>query len=63
MLFPDEFPIAVKERGKFIILEGNRRLAAIKALSNPDIVPAYRDKIKSLKNQTYQRNICCSGAK
>lgn len=47
--FPDEVPIAVKERGKLIILEGNRRLAALKALSNPDIVPAYRDKIKSLK--------------
>lgn len=49
--YPDEVPIAIKERGKLIIIEGNRRLAALKALSNPDIVPAYRNKIKSLKSK------------
>lgn len=49
-MFPDEFPILVKEKGKLIVIEGNRRLAALKALDNPNRVPYFKDKIKSLKN-------------
>jgi len=50
-LFPDELPIAVKEKNKLLILEGNRRLAALKALFNPEIVPAFKGKLKALKKQ------------
>ena len=47
-LFPDEFPIGIKENGKIIIIEGNRRLAALKALNEPDIVPSWQHKIRSI---------------
>jgi len=49
-VFPDEFPIYIKENGKRIIIEGNRRLAALKALNEPDIVPAWTNRIKALRN-------------
>lgn len=48
--FSDEFPIVIFEKRKYIAIEGNRRLAALKALNEPDLVPAYKDKIKALKN-------------
>lgn len=54
-LFPDEFPILVKEKNKLIVIEGNRRLAALKALDNPDRVPLFKDKIKALKNPKAQQ--------
>lgn len=49
-VFPDEFPICIKENGKGIIIEGNRRLAALKALNEPNIVPAWAKRIKALRN-------------
>jgi hypothetical protein len=49
-LFPDEFPIVTKEKGKLVVIEGNRRLAALKGLSNPERVPFFKERIKSLKN-------------
>jgi len=49
-VFPDEFPICIKENGKKIIIEGNRRLAALKALNEPDIIPAWTKRIKALRN-------------
>lgn len=48
--FPDEFPIGIQENSKNIIIEGNRRLAALKALSEPDIVPSWAKKIRMLNN-------------
>lgn len=54
-LFPDEFPILVKEKNKLTVIEGNRRLAALKALDNPDRVPLFKDKIKALKNPKAQQ--------
>lgn len=54
-VFPDEFPIVTKERSKFIVIEGNRRLAALKALNEPDIVPAYKEKIKALGSSKITR--------
>jgi hypothetical protein len=53
-LFPDEFPILIEEDNKLIVIEGNRRLAALKALDNPDRIPFFRDKIKSLSNPNIQ---------
>lgn len=54
-LFPDEFPILIKENEKLIVIEGNRRLAALKALDNPDRVPLFKDKIKNLKYPKIQQ--------
>jgi hypothetical protein len=54
-LFPDEFPIIIKENEKLIVIEGNRRLAALKALDNPERVPLFKDKIKSLKYPKIQQ--------
>jgi len=48
--FPDEFPIVIKEHGKLIVIEGNRRIAALKALLEPDIVPTWRKRITKLEN-------------
>jgi hypothetical protein len=53
-LFPDEFPILIKENGKLIVIEGNRRLAALKALDNPDRVPLFKEKIKNLNYSKLQ---------
>ncbi len=49
-LFPDEFPIVVREKGKLIAIEGNRRLAALKALNEPSLVPSFKQKINNLDN-------------
>lgn len=49
-IFPDEFPIVVKEGGKIIVIEGNRRLAALKALLVPEKVPAFEKRIHELVN-------------
>lgn len=46
--FPDELPIVVNEGGKLVVIEGNRRVAALKVLINPALVPAYHYKIKEL---------------
>lgn len=42
-----EIPVAIKSRGKYIVVEGNRRLAALKAIQNPVIVPPYRARIET----------------
>ena len=39
---PAELPIAVKEGSKYLILEGNRRFAALKLLKDPDL--AYEEE-------------------
>ncbi len=38
-LYPNESLIAVEEDGKKIVVEGNRRLAALKLLDSPDLAP------------------------
>ena len=48
--FPDEFPIVVEEDKRIVVIEGNRRLAALKALMQPEIVPTFEKKIQSLGN-------------
>ncbi len=47
--FPNEPLLAVKEAGKFVVVEGNRRLAALKALRQPSLlVGAHRKAIERL---------------
>lgn len=40
-----EVPIVVKRKGKYIVVEGNRRLSALKAIQNPKIVPSYESRV------------------
>lgn len=37
--FPDETPVVVHEKGKYVVLEGNRRVASLQAMLTPEIVP------------------------
>lgn len=37
-LNPTELPVVVEEDGELVVIEGNRRLAALKLLRNPDLV-------------------------
>jgi hypothetical protein len=47
--FPDEPPVIVKEKNKFVVLEGNRRVVSLKAMKKPDIAPAkFANRIKKL---------------
>ena len=48
-----ELPIAVEEGGKLIIVEGNRRLTALKLLISPNLSPeSMRSKFKKLSHKT-----------
>lgn len=40
-----ETPVVLKRRGKYVMVEGNRRLAALKAIQNPMLVPDYQARI------------------
>ena len=42
-----ETPVVLRRRGKYIMVEGNRRLAALKAIQNPMLVPDYRARISA----------------
>lgn len=47
--FPDEPPVVIKENDAFTVLEGNRRVVALKALISPKIAPAkFVSKIERL---------------
>lgn len=47
-LHPHELPIVVREGNDVIVLEGNRRFAAMKCLINPSILPNYRKWIEQI---------------
>lgn len=42
-----ETPVVLKRAGKYVMVEGNRRLAALKAIQNPMLVPDYQARIAS----------------
>ena len=47
--FPDEPPVVVKENGKFVVLDGNRRVVSLKAMLSPAIAPSkYISRIERL---------------
>lgn len=47
--FPDEPPVVVKEKGKYVVLDGNRRISSLKAMISPSIAPSkYIQKIEKL---------------
>lgn len=43
-----ETPVVVKRDGEFVMVEGNRRLAALKAIQNPMLVPEYQARVSAL---------------
>lgn len=46
--FTHEVPIVVMREGKLVVVEGNRRVAALATIQNPFLVPAYQAKIEKL---------------
>ncbi|MEZ4553310.1 MAG: hypothetical protein R3B59_05315 [Dehalococcoidia bacterium] len=44
----NELPLVVQEFGRLTILEGNRRLSALRALLDPSLVPAYELELQRL---------------
>lgn len=46
--FPDEVPVVIKKGNKFVILEGNRRVAALQAMIAPSRVPQYEERIRDV---------------
>jgi hypothetical protein len=46
--FPLEYLIVIEDDGKTIVVEGNRRLAALKLLINPELAP--EDNVKSFRS-------------
>lgn len=49
--FDNEVPIVVKEGGEYVVLEGNRRVSALKAVAQPDIVPAHQAQVEELRTR------------
>lgn len=43
-----DVPIAIKRGKKYVMVEGNRRLAALKAIQNPQLVPTHKARIAGL---------------
>jgi hypothetical protein len=43
-----DVPIAIKRRGRYVMVEGNRRLAALKAIQNPHLVPDFSTRVATL---------------
>ena len=52
-----ETPVGVKRGSDVVVVEGNRRVAALKAMQNPLLVPDYSNRVKALleKYPDYQR--------
>jgi hypothetical protein len=46
--FPDETPVVIKDNKKFVVIDGNRRVAALKVLARPEIVPSKEINIKKI---------------
>lgn len=46
--FPDELPVVIKEKNKFVVIEGNRRIAALKVLARPELMPSKASIVKKI---------------
>ncbi|MFI0723908.1 ParB/Srx family N-terminal domain-containing protein [Streptomyces sp. NPDC021224] len=59
---PTEFPIVVYEDGRPVVIEGNRRVAALKALADPSLVdqPRIRQLLAiAARRHSFPRNVRC----
>lgn len=56
--FPNEPLLAVKENGRLVVIEGNRRLAALKALREPALLGGkYERQVERLARNMASRNL------
>jgi hypothetical protein len=55
--FENDLPIVVKEDGRLIVLEGNRRIAALRGLANPTIVPRHTKQLTRFRCQLSQSEL------
>jgi len=53
--FIGEALLVIKDEGDFIVLEGNRRLTALKLLNNPELATIHKRKIKQILEETKER--------
>jgi len=44
----NEVPLVVEEGGRYVVLEANRRVSALRALRDPSLVPNHRDALEKL---------------
>jgi hypothetical protein len=51
-----DVPVAIKREGKYIMVEGNRRLAALKAIQNPQLAPTHKARIATFADQLADRS-------
>lgn len=51
-----DVPVAIKRNKRYVMVEGNRRLAALKAIQNPQLVPGYRGRVAALADQLDDRS-------
>jgi hypothetical protein len=51
-----ELPIVVIRDGEMVVVEGNRRVAALKAIQNPFLAPEFRAKIARIAEQIPDRD-------
>lgn len=51
-----ETPVVLDRQGKYVMVEGNRRLAALKSIQNPMLVPDYQARISALAKQLPDRS-------
>lgn len=51
-----ELPIVVVREGEFVVVEGNRRVAALKAIQNPFLAPDFQTRITRLAQKLPDRD-------
>lgn len=54
-----EVPIVVERSGEFVVVEGNRRVAALKAIQNPHLAPDFQTRISRLAQEFPDRAAIC----
>lgn len=54
-LLTHEVPIVVERKGQLVVVEGNRRVAALKAIQNPYLAPDHRSRIGRLVGDVEDR--------
>lgn len=48
--FDNDLPIVFGDGKKLVVLEGNRRIAALKGLANPTVVPRFKSQLSELRS-------------
>lgn len=51
-----ELPVAIERKGRYVMVEGNRRLAALKAIQNPMLVPEFSARVTQLADAIPDRS-------